>query len=82
MSGLTLLALVVLEGLEASKGSASSQELVAELGLVVRLVGLTVVVTSLVCEVLVEAMAKLECAVPSYRIRTSCVVLCGVCVGR
>jgi hypothetical protein len=45
---LTLLALVILESLEASEGSSAGEELMRELGLVVRLVSLAVVVTSFV----------------------------------
>lgn len=47
---LTLLALMVLEGLEAGEGSSASEQLVGELCLVgaVRLVGLLVVIACLV----------------------------------
>jgi hypothetical protein len=44
----TLLALVVLEDLHGGETSAAREELMGELGLVVRLVGLLVAVTSLV----------------------------------
>lgn len=46
-SRLTLLALVVLEHLHGGEGSTTGEQLMAELGLVVRLVGLLVVVTGL-----------------------------------
>lgn len=47
-AGLTVLTLVVLEGLEGHEGGTTGEELVGELGLVVRLVGLLVVVACLV----------------------------------
>lgn len=48
MTSLTLFALAVLEGFEAGEGGTTGEELVGELGLVVRLVGLLVVVASFV----------------------------------
>jgi hypothetical protein len=43
---------VVLEDLHGSESSAAREELMGELGLVVRLVGLLVVVLSVVCKIM------------------------------
>ena len=70
---LTLLALMVLEGLEASEGSAASYQLMAELCLVVRVLDLVVVVLCLSYDVLSARQSSnaVVMLVGTYRNRTS-----------
>ena len=70
---LTLLALMVLEGLETSEGSTASYQLMAELCLVVRVLDLVVVVLCLSYDVLSARQSSnaVVMLVGTYRNRTS-----------